>query len=139
MLYIKTNEEVELLRESNKLVSRTLAEVASLIRPGITTLSLDKVAETFILDNGALPAFKGYNGFPKTLCTSVNNQVVHGIPSGYILKDGDIVSIDCGVIKNGYYGDSAFTFAVGDIDDEVRRLLEVTKALLEEEVKDAIA
>jgi methionyl aminopeptidase len=87
MLYLKTNEEVELLRKSNILVSRTLAEIASLIRPGITTLSLDKAAETFILDNGGKPAFKGYNGFPKTLCTSVNDEVVHGIPSGYILKE----------------------------------------------------
>jgi methionyl aminopeptidase len=139
MLYIKTNEEVELLRKSNMLVSRTLAEIASLIRPGITTLSLDKVAETFILDNRAQPAFKGYNGFPKTLCTSVNDQVVHGIPSGYILKEGDIISIDCGVILNGYYGDSAYTFAVGEINEEVRKLLEVTKASLEEGVKEAIA
>jgi methionyl aminopeptidase len=139
MLYIKTSEEVGLLRESNLLVSRTLAEIAGLIRPGITTLSLDKVAETFILDNGALPAFKGYNGFPKTLCTSVNDQVVHGIPSEYVLKEGDIISIDCGVILNGYYGDSAYTFAVGEIDNKVRKLLEVTKASLEEGVKEAIA
>jgi len=139
MLYLKTNEEVELLRKSNILVSRTLAEIASLIRPGITTLNLDKAAETFILDNGGKPAFKGYNGFPKTLCTSVNDEVVHGIPSGYILKEGDIISIDCGVIMNGYYGDSAYTFAVGEINDEVRRLLDVTKASLEEGVKEAIA
>jgi methionyl aminopeptidase len=139
MLYLKTNEEVGLLRESNMLVSRTLAEIAKLIRPGITTLSLDKIAETFIRDNGGVPAFKGYNGFPKTLCTSVNDEVVHGIPSGYILKEGDIVSIDCGVIMDGYYGDSAYTFAVGEIGQEVKRLLEVTKASLEEGVKEAIA
>ena len=139
MLYLKTNEEVELLRKSNMLVSRTLAEIATLIRPGITTLDLDKAAETFILDNGGKPAFKGYNGFPKTLCTSVNDEVVHGIPSGYILKEGDIISVDCGVLMNGYYGDSAYTFAVGEIDEEVRRLLEVTKASLEEGVKEAIA
>jgi methionyl aminopeptidase len=139
MLYLKTNEEVELLRKSNMLVSKTLAEMASLIKPGITTLSLDKVAEAFIRDNGGVPAFKGYNGFPKTLCTSVNDEVVHGIPSGYILKEGDIISIDCGVIINGYYGDSAYTFAVGEIDEEKRRLLEVTKASLEEGVKEAIA
>ena len=128
-----------MLRKSNILVSRTLAEIASLIRPGISTLSLDKAAETFILDNGAQPAFKGYNGFPKTLCTSVNDEVVHGIPSGYILKDGDIISIDCGVIMNGYYGDSAYTFAVGEISKEVRKLLDITKASLEEGVKEAIA
>jgi methionyl aminopeptidase len=139
MLYLKTNEEVELLRKSNMLVSKTLAEMASLIKPGITTLSLDKVAEAFIRDNGGVPAFKGYNGFPKTLCTSVNDEVVHGIPSGYILKEGDIISIDCGVIINGYYGDSAYTFAVGEIDEEKRRLLEVTKASLEEGVNEAIA
>jgi methionyl aminopeptidase len=139
MLYLKTNEEVELLRKSNLLVSRTLAEIASLIRPGITTLSLDKVAETFIRDSGGQPAFKGYNGFPKTLCTSVNDEVVHGIPSNYILKEGDIISIDCGVIIGGYYGDSAYTFAVGEIDEEVRKLMDVTKASLEEGVKEAIA
>jgi methionyl aminopeptidase len=121
------------------LVSRTLAEVASLIKPGITTLRLDKVAETFILDNGGQPAFKGYNGFPNTLCTSVNEEVVHGIPSDYVLKGGDIVSIDCGVLMNGYYGDSAYTFAVGEIDKEVKRLLEFTKASLEDGVKEAIA
>ena len=113
MLYLKTDEEVGLLKESNMLVSRTLAELASLIQPGITTLYLDKIAEEFILDNGAIPAFKGYGGFPNTLCTSVNDEVVHGIPSGYILKEGDIISVDCGVILNGWYGDSAFTFAVG--------------------------
>jgi methionyl aminopeptidase len=139
MLYLKTNEEVGLLRKSNLLVSKTLAEIAKLIKPGITTLSLDKVAETFIRDHGAVPAFKGYNGFPKTLCTSVNDEVVHGIPSGYILREGDIISIDCGVIIDGYYGDSAYTFAVGEISDDVRKLLEVTKASLEEGVKEAVA
>lgn len=139
MLYNRTNEEVELLRKSNQLVSRTLAELASLIKPGVTTLSLDKVAESYIRDNGALPAFKGYNGFPNTLCTSVNDEVVHGIPSEYVLKEGDIISIDCGVVMGGYYGDSAFTFAVGEIDDEVRRLLEYTRASLEDGVNEAIA
>jgi methionyl aminopeptidase len=139
MLYIKTSEEVELLRKSNLLVSMTLGEVAKYIRPGITTLSLDTIAEKFILDNGGKPAFKGYNGFPKTLCTSVNEEVVHGIPSGYILKEGDVISIDCGVLMNGYYGDSAYTFAVGEIDEKVRKLLDVTKASLEEGVKEAIA
>jgi methionyl aminopeptidase len=139
MLYIKTNEEVELLRKSNLLVSMTLAVVAKHIRPGVTTLSLDKIAETYILDNGAMPAFKGYNGFPKTLCTSVNDEVVHGIPSGYILKEGDIISVDCGVILNGYYGDSAYTFAVGEIDEEKRKLLVNTKESLEKGVLEAIA
>ncbi|MBK7713798.1 MAG: type I methionyl aminopeptidase [Bacteroidales bacterium] len=139
MLYLKTDEEVGLLRESNMLVSRTLAEVAAVIRPGITTLYLDKIAETFIRDNGAVPAFKGYGGFPNTLCTSVNDEVVHGIPSDYILKEGDILSVDCGVILNGWYGDSAYTFPVGVISDEKRRLLEYTRASLEEGVKAAIA
>jgi len=139
MLYTRTIEEVELLRKSNQLVSKTLAELASLIRPGITTLSLDKVAETFIRDNGAIPGFKGYNGFPNTLCTSVNDEVVHGIPSMYVLKEGDIISIDCGVVLNGYYGDSAFTFPVGEISEDVKRLLEFTRASLEEGVREAIA
>jgi methionyl aminopeptidase len=139
MLYLKTDEEVGLLRESNILVSRALAEIATLIKPGVTTLYLDKIAETFILDNGAVPAFKGYGGFPKTLCTSVNDEVVHGIPSDYILKEGDIISIDCGVILNGWYGDSAYTFPVGEISEEVRQLLDYTKASLEEGVKAAVA
>lgn len=139
MLYLKTDEEVGLLRESNMLVSRTLAEIASLIGPGITTQYLDTVAETYIRDNGGIPAFKGYGGFPGTLCTSVNDEVVHGIPSDYILKEGDIISIDCGVILNGWYGDSAYTFAVGEIDDNIRRLMNFTRESLEEGVKEAIA
>jgi methionyl aminopeptidase len=139
MLYLKTDEEVEQLRRSNLLVSRTLAEVAALIRPGISTLYLDKVAEEFIRDNGGLPAFKGYGGFPNTLCTSVNDEVVHGIPSQYILKEGDIISIDCGVIIDGWYGDSAYTFAVGEISRDLRRLMEYTRQSLEEGVKEAVA
>jgi len=139
MLYLKTDEEVGLLKESNLLVSRTLAEMAALIKPGITTLYLDSIAESFIRDHGATPAFKGYGGFPNTLCTSVNDEVVHGIPSKYVLKEGDIISVDCGVILDGWYGDSAFTFPVGEISIEVRRLLEYTRASLEEGVKEAIA
>ena len=139
MLYLKTDEEIGLLRESNMLVSRTLAEVASIIKPGITTLYLDKIAEAFIRDNGAIPAFKGYGGFPNTLCTSVNDEVVHGIPSDYVLKEGDILSVDCGVILNGWYGDSAYTFPVGAIKAEVMRLLDYTRASLEEGVKAAVA
>jgi methionyl aminopeptidase len=138
MIYIKTDAEVELLRASNMLVSKTLAEVAGHIRAGVTTLQLDTIAETFIRDNGALPGFKGYAGFPNTLCTSVNDEVVHGIPSAYALKDGDIVSVDCGVILDGYYGDSAFTFAVGEVSPEVLRLLEYTRASLEAGVEEAI-
>jgi methionyl aminopeptidase len=139
MLYLKTDEEVGLLRESNLLVSRTLAELASLIKPGITTLYLDEIAETFIRDNGAIPGFKGYGGFPNTLCTSVNDEVVHGIPSDYVLKEGDIISVDCGVILNGWYGDSAYTFPVGEIDEDLQRLLDFTRASLEEGVKAAVA
>jgi methionyl aminopeptidase len=139
MLYLKTDEEVGLLRESNMLVSRTLAEIARHIQPGITTLYLDKIAEEFIRDHSAVPAFKGYGGFPNTLCTSVNDEVVHGIPSDYALKEGDIISVDCGVILNGWYGDGAYTFAVGTIKDEVMKLLEFTKASLLEGVKFAMA
>jgi methionyl aminopeptidase len=139
MLYLKTDEEIGFLRESNLLVSRTLAEIAQLIRPGITTLYLDKMAEEYIRDNGAIPAFKGYGGFPGTLCTSVNEEVVHGIPSGYELKEGDVISVDCGVVLNGWYGDSAYTFPVGQISPEVRKLLEYTRASLEEGVKKAVA
>lgn len=139
MLYTKTDEEVELLRKANLLASLTLAEVAKLIRPGVTTRFLDGIAETFIRDNGGVPGFKGYGGFPGTLCTSVNDEVVHGIPSGNLLKEGDIVSVDCGVILNGWYGDTAYTFAVGEIDEKVKRLLEYTRASLEEGVKAAVA
>jgi methionyl aminopeptidase len=138
MIYIKTDAEVELMRASNMLVSKTLAEVAGHIRAGVTTLQLDTIAETFIRDNGALPGFKGYAGFPNTLCTSVNDEVVHGIPSAYTLKDGDIISVDCGVILDGYYGDSAFTFAVGEVRPEVLRLLEYTRASLDAGVKEAV-
>ena len=139
MLHLKTTEEVELLRASNQLVSRTLAEMAKIIKPGITTLELDRVAEEFILDNGAVPGFKGYNDFPNTLCTSVNDEVVHGIPSKYVLNDGDIVSIDCGVIMDDYYGDSAFTFSVGEISEEKKRLLKFTRTSLEKGVKEAVS
>jgi methionyl aminopeptidase len=138
MIYIKTDEEVELLRMSNMLVSETLAELARHIRPGVTTLRLDSIAETFIRDHGALPGFKGYAGFPNTLCTSVNDEVVHGIPSEYTLSEGDIISVDCGVILNGYYGDSAYTFPVGEVQPEIMRLMEYTRASLEEGVKQAV-
>jgi len=109
------------------MVSATLAEVAKFLKPGITTLSIDAMAETFIRDNGGIPSFKGYNGFPFSLCISVNEVVVHGFPSDYILKDGDIISVDCGFYRNGYHGDSAYTFAIGDVKPEVLQLLKVTK------------
>lgn len=130
MIDYKTEEEIEIQRKSSLLVGKTLAEVAKLIEPGVTTLMLDKVAEEFIRDNNAIPGFKDYNGFPNTLCTSVNEQVVHGIPSDKPLKEGDIVSVDCGVLFEGFYGDSAYTFAVGEISDEIKQLLEVTKKSL---------
>jgi methionyl aminopeptidase len=139
MLNIKTKEEIEVLRHNNLLVSKTLAEVAKLVKPGVTTLELDKRAEEFIRDNNAEPGFKGYHGFPGTLCTSVNNQVVHGIPSSYELVEGDIVSVDCGVKKDGFYGDTAFTFKVGKVDEKVSQLLQVTREALWEGVKNAVA
>jgi methionyl aminopeptidase len=139
MIYLKTDEEIELMRESNLLVSKTHAELAKIIEPGITTLKLDAIAESFIRDHKAEPAFLGYNGFPNTLCVSVNDTVVHGIPSDYVLREGDIVSIDCGVYKNGYYGDSAYTFAVGSISNDVKNLLSTTKESLFLAIESAIA
>jgi methionyl aminopeptidase len=131
MILIKTAEEVELLRQSNQLVSRTLAEVGRYVEPGVTTEKLDRIAETFIRDHGAVPGFLGYQGYPKTLCTSVNAQVVHGIPSDQvILREGDMVSVDCGVIMNGFYGDTAYSFEVGEVSEKVRRLMTVTKECL---------
>ena len=131
MIHLKTNEEIELLRENHLLVSETLAEVGRHIRPGVTTKELDRVAEEFIRSHGAVPAFLGYQGFPASLCVSVNDQVVHGIPSDkVVLKEGDIVSVDCGTFMKGFVGDSAYTFAVGEVGEEVRQLLEVTKEAL---------
>lgn len=139
MIYYKSNEEIELIRQSSLLVGKTLAEVARHIRPGIKTSELDKVAETFIKDHGAKPAFKGYNGFPATLCISLNEVVVHGIPGNRELKEGDLVSVDCGAVMNGYYGDSAYTFAVGEISEEKRLLMERTKESLYLGIKAAKA
>lgn len=138
MIFLKTEEEIELLRISNQLVGKTHGEVAKCIAPGVSTLKLDQVAEEFIRDNGAIPAFKGYGDFPNTLCVSVNDMVVHGIPSSYELRDGDIVSVDCGVLKNGFFGDSAYTFAVGEIAPEVEALLKVTKESLYKGIEAAI-
>jgi methionyl aminopeptidase len=137
-VHIKTDEEVELLRESSLLVGKTLAAVADRIKPGVTTLELDAVAEEFIRDHGAEPGFKGYGGFPNSLCTSVNEAVVHGIPNDKPLVDGDIVSVDCGVLKNEFYGDSAYTFAVGEIAPEIQQLLEVTKECLQKAIEQAV-
>lgn len=138
MVFYKTEEEIQLLRQSCDLVSKTLAEVAKNIKPGITTLKLDNIAEQFIRDNNGIPGFLGYRDFPNTLCISVNEQVVHGIPSSYELKEGDIVSVDCGVILNKYYGDSAYTFLVGNGSDQKKKLLSVTKEALYKGIESAI-
>jgi methionyl aminopeptidase len=130
MIKLKTKEEIEVLRENALLVSKTLAEVGRHIVPGVTTLELDRIAETYIRDNGAEPAFLGYGGFPFTLCISVNDVIVHGFASDYRLADGDIISVDCGTFYKGYYGDSAYTFPVGEISEEDKNLLRVTKESL---------
>jgi len=130
MIKLKTREEIELMRESAQLVSKTLGMLATEIVPGVTTLYLDNLAETFIRDHDAVPGFLGLYDFPNSLCISVNEQVVHGFPKDIPLVDGDIVSIDCGVLKNGFYGDHAYTFAVGEISKEVQQLLDVTKESL---------
>ena len=130
MSLIKTSEEIELIRESAQLVSKTLGMLASEIKPGINTLYLDNLAESFIRDHKGVPGFLGLYDFPNTLCISPNSQVVHGIPNKEIVKDGEILSIDCGVLKNGYYGDHAFTFTVGEVDKEILQLLEITKQSL---------
>lgn len=143
MIFLKTDDEIELLRQSNLLVGRTLAEVAKMIKPGVTTRQLDKVAEEFIRDNGAIPTFKGFpnpfgDPFPGTLCTSVNEQVVHGIPNDIPLKDGDIVSVDCGTFMNGFCGDSAYTFCVGEVAPETVALLKATKEALYKGIENAV-
>ena len=139
MIYYKTEEEIELVRKSSLLVAKTHAEIAGLIKPGITTLALDKIAEEFIRDNGGVPAFKGYGGFPNTLCMSPNDQVVHGIPDDRCLENSEILSVDCGVVMNGYYGDSAFTYEVGEVDAETKQLLKVTKESLYKGIEQAVA
>ena len=138
-LSVKSAEEIELLRVNAIIVSKTLAEVAKNIEPGVKTITLDKIAEEFIRSEGAVPGFKGYRGFPATLCVSVNEQVVHGIPGERVLKNGDIVSIDCGCRKDGYYGDSAYTFPVGEVSDDVKNLLIHTKASLFKAIDIAVA
>jgi len=139
MIYYKTEEEIDLIRNSSLLVAKTHAEIAGLIKPGITTLALDKIAEEFIRDNGGVPAFKGYGDFPNTLCMSPNDQVVHGIPNDRVLEDGEILSVDCGVVMNGYFGDSAFTYEVGEVDAETKQLLKVTKESLYKGIEMAVS
>ncbi len=130
MIKLKTSEEIALMRQSAQLVSKTLGMLAAEIKPGVTTLYLDNLAETFIRDHHAIPGFLGLYDFPNTLCMSVNEQVVHGIPTKKPLVEGDIVSIDCGVLQNGFYGDHAYTFPVGEIAPEVQQLLDITKQSL---------
>ena len=139
MVKPKTEEEIALLRENALIVSKTLAEVGKRVAPGVTTLELNRVADEFIRDNGAIPSFLGYDGFPAALCMSVNDVVVHGFPSDYVLKEGDIVSVDCGTLYQGYNGDSAYTFPVGEVDAETRKLLDVTKASLYKGIEAAVA
>lgn len=144
MIFLKTDEEIELMRKSNRLVGMTLAEVAKIIKPGVTTLQLDKVAEEFIRSHGAIPSFKGYKGapgtvdFPGSICASVNSEVVHGFPTNYVLRDGDIISVDCGTELNGFCGDSAYTFCVGEVSEDIKMLLKTTKESLYQGIAKAV-
>ena len=144
-IFLKTEDEIELMRRANQLVGRTLGELAKHIKPGITTLRLDKIADEFIRDNGAVPTFKGfpnpYGGpFPASICTSVNDVVVHGVPNAAtILREGDIISIDCGTLLDGFCGDSCYTFCVGEVNEEVKRLLQTTKESLYKGIGNAVA
>ena len=138
MILYKTEEEVECIKESAQILGKAHAEVAKLVKPGVTTSALDKIAEEYIRDNGGIPSFKNYNGFPASLCISTNEAVVHGIPDNKELKDGDIVSIDCGVFYKGFHSDSAYTYPVGNVDEEVLQLLEVTKNSLYKGIEQAV-
>lgn len=137
MIYLKTAEDIELMRLSNNIVARTLGEMAKAIKPGVTTLKLDSLAEEFIRSQGAVPSFLGYNGFPNSICTSVNDQVVHGIPSNYELREGDIISVDCGAEINGFHGDSCYTFCVGEVSENIKSFLATTKSALYEGISNA--
>lgn len=143
MIFLKTDDEIELLRQSNLLVAKTLGEVAKYVKPGVTTGFLDKIAEEFIRDHGATPTFKGFPNpyglpFPGSICASVNEQVVHGIPGDRVLQDGDIISVDCGTMLNGFAGDSAYTFCVGEVKEDVKNLLRATKDSLYLAIENAI-
>jgi methionyl aminopeptidase len=137
-IHYKSNDEIELLKESNALVTDTLAEIANWMKPGITTDKLNQKAEDYLRSHNGVPGFLGFKGYPKTLCTSVNSQVVHGIPSDYEIKEGDIVSIDCGVLLNGFYGDNAYTYAVGAVEKHTLELLKTTKASLFKGIEMAV-
>jgi len=144
-IFLKTEDEIELMRQANQLVGKTLGELAKQIKPGVTTLQLDKIADEFIRDHGAIPTFKNFPNpfggpFPASICTSVNDVVVHGVPdSKTVLKDGDIISIDCGTLLDGFNGDSCYTFCVGDVSPEVRQLLKITKESLYLGIEQATA
>ena len=138
MISIRTDEEVDLIRQSNLLVAATLAHIAVLLKPGVSTLEVDKKAEQFIRDNGGVPGFKGYNGFPFTLCISINDEVVHGMPSDRTIIEGDLVSVDCGVYMNGYHGDSAYTFLIEPVTDQARDLARITREALYQGIAQAI-
>ena len=137
MAKIKTREQIELMRKSAQLVSKTLGILASKIKPGISPLRLDEIAEEYIRDQGAIPGFKGLYGFPNTLCTSLNHAVVHGIPNDIPLLEGDIISVDCGALMNGFYGDQAYTFMVGEVSDDIKQLIQVTKECLVKGIEQA--
>lgn len=144
-IFLKTEDEIELMRKANRLVGKTLGEIAKHIKPGVTTLQLDKVAEEFIRDNGAIPTFKNFpnpfgNPFPASICTSVNDVVVHGIPDDKtVLKEGDVISVDCGTLLDGFNGDSCYTFCVGEVEPEIKQLLKVTKESLYLGIESAVA
>lgn len=144
-IFLKTEDEIELMRKANRLVGSTLGEISKHIKPGVTTLQLDRIAESYIRDNGAVPTFKNYpnpfgNPFPASICTSVNDVVVHGIPDNKtVLREGDIISVDCGALLNGFNGDSCYTFCVGEVSNEVRKLLQVTKESLYRGIENAVA
>ena len=138
VIHYKSNEELDIIRESGIILGKAHAEISKIIRPGVKTIELDKIAYQFIADNGGTPSFKGYNGFPSTLCISVNEIVVHGFPSEYELNDGDIISVDCGVKYEGFHSDSAYTYPVGNVKEEVLKLLRITKESLYKGIEQAV-
>jgi methionyl aminopeptidase len=138
MIYLKTDEEIGLIKASAQVLGKAHAEIAKWIKPGVTTRQLDKVAEDYIRDNGGIPSFKGYNDFPSALCISVNETVVHGFPGNYVLNEGDIISVDCGVKLQGFHSDSAYTYPVGEVSKEVMDLLIITKRSLYKGIEKAV-
>lgn len=137
MIHYKTKEEIEIMRHSCLMVGKAHAEVVKILKPGITTMQINNIVETFIRDNGGVPSFKNYNGYPFATCISMNEAVVHGFPGSHVLKDGDVLSLDIGVYKNGFHGDSAYTYALGNVSEEVKRLLRVTKESLYKGIEKA--